>query len=174
MLHCGNACAESEAGTMSDPDISRLHFHAWRPDDPLWRPALQAHLLHLGPESRLNRFLVWSSDAAIIAYAAATRPALVFGARRDGIVCGLAELHVSDGSDPVAEIALSVDEDTRRAGIGGALFDVVVGEARRRGLSDIWIHFLRTNTAIRRISDRAGFVRLPERDPAVVTAHIAA
>lgn len=159
---------------MSDPVLSRLNFDAWRPDDPVWRPVLRAHLLHLGPESRLNRFLVWSSDAAVMRYAAATRPALILGARIDGRLCGLAELHIGEGGDPIAEIALSVDEENRRAGIGSALFDGVVGEARRRGLRDIWIHFLRTNTAIRRISDRAGFIRLPERDPAVVTAHIAA
>jgi GNAT superfamily N-acetyltransferase len=153
--------------------MSRLQFHAYRPDGQLWRPVLQTHLLHLGPESRLNRFLVWSSDAAVISYAAATRPALILGAGRDGRLCGLAELHVGDGGNPVAEIALSVNEDDRRAGIGAALFDAVLCEGRRRGLRDIWIHFLRTNSAIRRIADRAGFVRLPEYDPAIVTAHIA-
>ena len=159
---------------MSDPAISRLQFRPYRPDIQQWRPVLQAHLLNLGPESRLNRFLVWSSDAAVIRYAAATRPTLVLGAERDGRLCGLAELHVGDGGDPAAEIALSVNEEDRRAGIGAALFDAVLSEGRRRGLRDIWIHFLRTNTAIRRISDRAGFIRLPERDPGVVTSHITA
>lgn len=158
---------------MSDPVLSRLQFQAYWPDGQLWRPVLQAHLLHLGPESRLNRFLAWSSDAAVISYAAATRPAFVLGVGRDGRLCGFAELHVSDSDDPMAEIALSVNEADRRAGIGGALFDAVLSEGRRRGLRDIWIHFLRTNRAIQRISDRAGFVRLPEHDPGVVTAHIA-
>jgi GNAT superfamily N-acetyltransferase len=159
---------------MSDPVLSRLCLRAYRPDDPLWRPALQAHLMQLDPESRLNRFLVWSSDAAVQRYAAATRPTLILGAGCDGRLCGLAELHVGEGGDPVAEIALSVNDEDRRAGIGGALFTAVLHEGQRRGLRNIWIHFLRTNTAIRRISDRAGFISLPDRDPGVVTAHIAA
>lgn len=159
---------------MSDSILSPFHLYARGPDDPLWRPALQAHLLKLDSESRLNRFLVWSSDAAVQRYAAATRPTLIFCGQQDGRLCGLAELHVGEGGDPVAEIALSVNAEDRRAGIGGALFDAALREGQRRGLRDIWIHFLRTNTAIRRISDRAGFVLLPERDPGVVTAHIGA
>ena len=123
------------------------------PVRPDWRDRLREHLLRLGPETRLNRFLGWTSDAAIAKYVARTAPATLIEARLGERLCGMAELHI-------------------RRGIGAALFDAAVAEARRRGVWEIWIFYLTTNLAIRKISERAGFTRIEDADPAMVSAHL--
>ncbi len=142
------------------------------PVRPDWRDRLREHLLRLGPETRMNRFLGWTSDAAIAKYVARTAPATLIEARVDERLCGMAELHIRPGPRPVAEIALSVEDAWQRRGIGAALFDMAVAEARRRGVWGIWIFYLTSNLAIRKISERAGFIRIEDADPAMVSAHL--
>ena len=50
------------------------------PVRPDWRDRLREHLLRLGPETRLNRFLGWTSDAAIAKYVARPAPATLIEA----------------------------------------------------------------------------------------------
>ncbi|WP_347312863.1 GNAT family N-acetyltransferase [Defluviimonas sp. SAOS-178_SWC] len=153
-----------------------LSLSALPPDTPPvrteWRDQLRAHLLRLGPQTRLNRFLGASSDATVAGYAARAAPAVLIEARVGGQLCGMAELHVRPGPRPVGEIALSVEDVWQRQGIGAALFDRAVLEARRRGVGDIWIFYLRSNLAIRKISERAGFTRIEDADPAMASAHL--
>ncbi|MCU9847619.1 GNAT family N-acetyltransferase [Defluviimonas sp. WL0024] len=155
---------------MPGPVSSGLVLTAHPPGDPSWRERLAVHLLRLDQESRLQRFLTWSSDAAVARYAATTGPTVVVDAARGHQLCGIAEVHIRAGHRPVAEIALSVEEENRRAGIGAALFDKALRESRLRGVWEIWIIYLKTNEAIRRISERAGFRRIPDRDPSAVQA----
>lgn len=137
-----------------------------------WRDRLRGHLLRLGPETRMNRFLGWTSDAAIEKYVARTAPATLIEARVSAQLCGMAELHIRAGPRPVAEIALSVEDAWQRRGIGAALFEAAVAEARQRGVWEIWIFYLTSNRAIRKISERAGFTRIEDADPAMVSAHL--
>lgn len=137
-----------------------------------WRLALSRHLERLDLRSRLNRFFMPAPDQSIRDYVARSEPIFVVTAERGGEVCGVAEVHPHHERPHAAEIAVSVDEDLRRRGIGQALFNRALEEARSRGIEDIWVVYLRGNEAMRRIADRAGFASVPGGDPRTITAHL--
>ncbi|SPH17041.1 hypothetical protein DEA8626_00555 [Defluviimonas aquaemixtae] len=157
---------------MPGPLLAGLDLSVRSPVDLDCRLNLGAHLLRLGPDSRQNRFLSATSDSAVWRYAETTAAAAVIHAWRRGRVVGIAEVHIRPGRRPVAEIALSVEEGDRDAGIGSALFDKALRECRKRGVWEIWIVYLRTNEPIRRISERAGFTPVPDMDPGIVQSHV--
>jgi len=139
---------------------------------PGWRAELARHLLRLDLPSRLNRFFTPAPDHAIAGYVAGAEPLFVVTAEAGGQVCGVAEVHRHQHLADAAEIALSVDEDKRRHGVGWTLFARAVEECRRRGIEDVWVIYLSGNEAMRRIADRAGFARVPGGDRTTVTAHL--
>jgi ribosomal protein S18 acetylase RimI-like enzyme len=59
---------------------------------------------------------------------------------------------------------LAVAPDARGAGIGAALLDLVIEHFRRGGATRVVMSTLPTMRAAHRIYERAGFVRMPERD----------
>ncbi len=59
---------------------------------------------------------------------------------------------------------LAVAPGARGAGIGAALLDLVVDHFRRAGASRVVMSTLPAMRAAHRIYERAGFVRMPERD----------
>jgi ribosomal protein S18 acetylase RimI-like enzyme len=59
---------------------------------------------------------------------------------------------------------LAVAPDARGAGIGAALLDLVIEHFRRGGANRVVMSTLPTMRAAHRIYERAGFVRMPERD----------
>ena len=136
------------------------------------RAALARHLRGLDPLSRLNRFLAPAPDGMIEAYIREATPLFVVTAEEDGRICGVAEVHPHRVPARGAEIAVSVDEDRRRAGLGWALFSRAVAECRARGIVDVSIVYLPGNVAMRRIAERAGFARVPGGDPATVVARL--
>lgn len=145
--------------------------------DPLvtargWREALAHHLMRLEIGARLSRFFTPSPDRAIRHYVAHSAPIFVVTAERGGEVCGVAEVHPHHARPRSAEIAVSVDEDLRRRGIGRELFERALTEARARGIGDIWVVYLSGNEAMRRIAHRAGFASVPGGDPGTITAHL--
>lgn len=137
-----------------------------------WRAALSRHLMRLDLGSRLNRFFNPAPDHAIHHYVARSAPIFVVTAERGGEVCGVAEVHPHHDRPRAAEIAVSVDGDLRRHGIGRELFDRALTEARARGIEDIWVVYLRGNEAMRRIAHRAGFASVPGGDAGTITAHL--
>lgn len=137
-----------------------------------WRAELSRHLMGLGFKSRINRFFTPAPDHSIRDYVARSAPIFVVTAEAGGRIRGVAEVHPHLDRPRAAEIAVSVDEDLRRGGIGWTLFSRAVGECRRRGIEDVWIVYLRGNGAMRRIADRAGFACVPGGDPGIVTAHL--
>ena len=52
---------------------------------------------------------------------------------------------------------LAVDPDFRQAGIGQALLEHAIDEARRRGASKVWLFVLEPNAAARALYLRCGF-----------------
>ncbi|HQU67143.1 MAG TPA: GNAT family N-acetyltransferase [Albidovulum sp.] len=145
--------------------------------DPLatarnWRGALARHLTRLDLGSRLDRFFTPAPDRTIRDYVAGAAPIFVVTAERGGDVCGVAEVHPHHNRPSAAEIAVSVDEDLRRRGIGRALFSRALAEAQARGIEDIWVVYLRGNEAMGRIADRAGFASVAGDDPGTITAHL--
>lgn len=139
---------------------------------PGWRAELARHLQRLDLTSRLNRFFTAVPDDMIAAYVGTAEPLFVVTAEAGGQVCGVAEVHRHHDLPDAAEIALSVDEDERRGGVGWTLFSRAVEECRRRGIEDVWVIYLSGNEAMRRIADRAGFARVPGGDRTTVTAHL--
>jgi ribosomal protein S18 acetylase RimI-like enzyme len=59
---------------------------------------------------------------------------------------------------------LAVAPDARGAGVGAVLLDLVVEHFRRGGATRVVMSTLPTMRAAHRIYERAGFVRMPERD----------
>jgi RimJ/RimL family protein N-acetyltransferase len=139
---------------------------------PGWRAELARHLLRLDLGSRLNRFFTPAPDRMVARYAATAEPILVVTAEAGGRVCGVAEVHPCSGQPKAAEIALSVDAELRRKGVGWTLFSLAVEACKARGIEDIRVVYLYGNEAMRRIADRAGFARAPGGDPMTVTAHL--
>ena len=136
------------------------------------RAALSRHLRGLDPLSRLNRFFAPAPDRMIDAYTSAAAPFFVVTAEEDGRICGVAEVHLHQAPSRGAEIAVSVDADRRREGLGSALFSRAVSECRARGITDVSIVYLHDNVAMRRIAERTGFARVPGDDAATVTARL--
>ncbi|MCA0274239.1 MAG: GNAT family N-acetyltransferase [Proteobacteria bacterium] len=155
------------------PDVS-CHFGMMDPVATArgWRRALSRHLMRLDLGSRVNRFFTPAPDRAIRHYVARSAPIFVVTAERGGEVCGVAEMHPHLEMPRAAEIAVSVDEDLRRRGIGRELFERALTEARARGIGDIWVVYLSGNEAMRRIAHRAGFASVPGGDPGTITAHL--
>lgn len=155
------------------PNVS-CHFGMMDPHGPArgWRAALSRHLTRLDLKSRLDRFFTPAPDRSIRDYVARSAPVFVVTVERGGEVCGVAEVHPHHDRPEAAEIAVSVDEDLRRRGIGRELFARALSEARLRGIEDIWVVYLRGNEAMRRIADRAGFASVAGGDPGTITAHL--
>ena len=139
---------------------------------PVWRAKLARHLLKLDLPARINRFFISAPDRMIDAYAQAAEPLFIVTAEEGGRISGVAEVHPHRDRPKAAEIALSVDRERRRAGVGWMLFSRAVAECRRRGIEDVWIVYLQDNIAMRRIADRAGFARVTGDQPGAVTAHL--
>src|ERR1700716_3270466 len=74
-------------------------------------PLLREHLLRLDPESRHDRFNGYIDEGFITGYAAkcATDGTIIIAYIEDGVVRGAAELHQPDLSNPLPEIAFSVE-----------------------------------------------------------------
>ena len=118
-------------------------------------PAVERHLLSLGPADRRKRFLSPFDDGAIARYVGrmdAGRAVLV-GARRrgaDGQLAGIAEAHpVADASRTV-EVAVSVHPYHRREGLGRRLAAEAVARAFAEGANAAVFLFAPENRAIGR------------------------
>jgi GNAT superfamily N-acetyltransferase len=172
ILQCSNASAETKESRMARSLPFQVTMTRPRAAAPGWRARLARHLLRLDLASRLNRFFTPAPDRMIAAYAGSAEPLFVVAAEAGGQILGVAEVHAHAARPDAAEIALSVDEEMRRRGVGWTLFSRAVAECRRRGIEDVWVVYLRGNEAMRRIADRAGFARVPGGDPTTITAHL--
>ncbi|MCT8329723.1 GNAT family N-acetyltransferase [Albidovulum sediminis] len=151
--------------------MAAIRLVAHSPAEPGWRDRLKVHLLGLGPDSRVNRFFAWVSDAQVERYAATAAPEIVIDALEDGAVIGVAEVYRRPDMAGAAEIALSVDEGHRHAGIGQALVDRALDEGRRRGFADLFFFFRKSNRAMQRIADHAGMEPVASGDPGIAEVH---
>jgi GNAT superfamily N-acetyltransferase len=120
---------------------------------------LRAHLLRLSPASRRDRFNGGISDSFIKTYASRCfeRGTIVFAYLQDGDVRAAAELHAPERSaDHIPEIAFSVEDRLRRQGVGTALFEQIVAEARRRGYARLRITTSGQNHAMKALAGKFG------------------
>jgi GNAT superfamily N-acetyltransferase len=121
-------------------------------------PLLREHLLRLDPESRHDRFSGFIDDGFIARYAAKcqTDGTIVIAYIEDGVVRGAAELHQPDLSNPLPEIAFSVEAGVRRQGVGSMLFTELIAKARSRGYESLRITTGSQNQAMRALAHKFG------------------
>jgi GNAT superfamily N-acetyltransferase len=121
-------------------------------------PLLREHLLRLDPESRHDRFNGYIDAGFIARYAAkcATDGTVIIAYIEDGEVRGAAELHQPDLSNPLPEIAFSVEAGVRRKGVGSILFTRLIAKARSLGYDSLRITTGSQNQAMRALALKFG------------------
>lgn len=123
-----------------------------RPSD---LPRFREHLLRLDAESRHDRFNGVTNDAYLSAYAERSfrDGATVIGYVEDGKVLGAAELHERpDLPEPTGEIAFSVEHELQHRGIGSALFERLITNARGLGYEKLRVTTHPGNLAMRTLA----------------------
>jgi GNAT superfamily N-acetyltransferase len=118
--------------------------------------SLVAHLCVLSSADRRLRFGAALSDAALIHYVNDidfTRDAVYGVYANDLTLAGVAHV-VAVGE--TAELGLSVTDEYRRHGIGGALFQRAISWARNKGVTVLFMHCLTRNTVILHIAQKTG------------------
>jgi GNAT superfamily N-acetyltransferase len=121
-------------------------------------PLLREHLLRLDPESRRDRFNGLIDEGFIARYAAkcATDGTIIVAYFEDGVVRGAAELHQPDLSNPLPEIAFSVEAGVRRQGVGTILFTSLIAKAKSLGYDSLRITTGSQNEAMRALAHKFG------------------
>ncbi|WP_311027832.1 GNAT family N-acetyltransferase [Mesorhizobium koreense] len=123
-----------------------------RPSD---LPRFREHLLRLDAESRHDRFNGVTNDAYISTYAERSfhDGTTVIGYVEDGKVLGAAELHERpDLPEPTGEIAFSVEHELQHRGIGSALFERLISNARGLGYEKLRVTTHPGNLAMRALA----------------------
>lgn len=121
----------------------------------VWRPAVQKHLLALGPDDRYGRFASALSDAAVTAYAEHidfARDLCIAIVERDGRLSGLIHLAVHG---EVAELGASVLPGWRQQGRARRLFAAALDAAAVCGLREV--HLATGHPAARHICGGLGY-----------------
>lgn len=136
-------------------------FHL--PAGPSWYAALDAvdraevaaHWRRLPEDCIRRRFLRRMEPEALAAQAAATVApgAHAIGWVLDGRLRGIAELHPAG---PVGEVALTVEPEWRRRGVGRGLMRRILRRAANRGVRTATVMSTRGNTAMIRLALWAG------------------
>jgi GNAT superfamily N-acetyltransferase len=114
------------------------------------------HLLRLDPEDRRFRFFDDPPDylLALHAGAAVSDGRFVIACESRGEIRGAGEL-LPDADDPArGELAFSVEREWRRRGLGGAIMGLMLGEARRRGMSHLDLEIMADNLAMQNLVRR--------------------
>jgi GNAT superfamily N-acetyltransferase len=121
-------------------------------------PLLREHLLRLDAESRHDRFNGYIDDGFIARYAAKCQidGTIIIAYIEDGVVRGAAELHQPDLSNPLPEIAFSVEAGVRRQGVGSILFTKLIAKARSLGYDSLRITTGAQNQAMRALAHKFG------------------
>jgi len=120
---------------------------------------LHEHLLRLDPASRRDRFNGGIGDDFLKTYAGRCfrDGTIVIAYLQDGVVRGAAELHAPEQSlDAVPEIAFSVESRVRRQGVGSALFEQLLAEARRHDYTRLRITTGGQNQAMKALALKFG------------------
>lgn len=166
--HLRDAPARGRAFRAADGRAFRLR--AIHPSDV---PALQRAFARLTPEQIRHRTFhhmnELTTDAATrLANVAPAHGAAYVVVDDEGEIRGEARFYL-DAGKPSAEFAVIVDPTLLGLGIGRALMRRLVGDARRRGLRELWGSVLAENALMLDFSQRLGAARESMADePGVV------
>jgi GNAT superfamily N-acetyltransferase len=122
-------------------------------------PRFRDHLLRLDTQSRRDRFNGALDDDFIVAYAGRcfAEGTTVIGYVEGDRVLGAAELHEKpDEDEPTGEIAFSVERGWQRRGIGSALFERLIGNARGQGYAKLRVTTHPQNAVTRALARKFG------------------
>ena len=115
------------------------------------------HLLRLDKDSRRTRFAHSVSDSFIEKYAALTAEieTVMHGCFVDGVLRGVSELRpMGDGWGDKAEAAFSVETELQDQGIATELMGRIIGSARNRNVSYLYVSCLAENRKMQRIAKK--------------------
>ena len=121
-------------------------------------PAVETHLLGLGPSDRRARFLSYPPDAAITSYVRGidlSSTVLVGAFDQSDRMVGLAEAHPT-GTPLTVEVAVSIDPALRQYGWGQRLVALALALAFARGMQSAEFVFAPTNSALARLVQTLG------------------
>jgi GNAT superfamily N-acetyltransferase len=141
--------------TMAGPSAAKGSVRTLTADE---LQLLREHLLRLDAESRHDRFNGYIDDGFIARYAAKCQidGTIIIAYIEDGVVRGAAELHQPDLSNPLPEIAFSVEAGVRRQGVGSILFTKLIAKARSLGYDSLRITTGAQNQAMRALAHKFG------------------
>ena len=136
----------------ADPIPLKGTIRQLRPSD---LPRFRDHLLRLDAASRRDRFNGAASDAFVATYAdrSFAEGTTVIGYVEGDKVLGAAELHERpDLPEPTGEIAFSVERELHHRGIGSALFERLITNARGLGYEKLRVTTHPGNLAMRELA----------------------
>lgn len=157
--------AEAEGGHLVMRDGTTALIRLARPDD---RPALQAFVDRLSPESRRLRFFSESAPPPALLAALCRnddprrlQTLLVFRLREGAPVVIAVGSYTARGPT-TAEVAMAVDDDFHGKGLGTLLLERLAVLAARHGFERLWAVTHAENLAMREVFRESGF-QLRER-----------
>lgn len=119
-----------------------------------WRRVLGTHYARLGQNSRQRRFMANLPDKSVRMIAERASPDIVLGIEAENRVVGV--LEIFRGTDPHAEIGVSVEDAYQGRGYGRALFLDGLAAARRAGVRTADLYFSCENRGIHKLVTDAG------------------
>ena len=159
--------AESTTPVGADPSVVELGSPSRRRPAGTTRPSitrlgseheaqLSALLCGLDKSARINRFGHPASDARVRGHAkdAAAGAAYMAGALDAGRLIGVVEVFAA--GDGVAEVAIAIDADWRRRGLGSALLEAATRLAEQAGVATLRMFISRNNRPMRELAHKAG------------------
>ncbi len=135
-----------------------IHMRSFRKLTDHERPLLEAHLLRVGGEDRVMRFMAGVNDDYVRTHVSRIGwpHAVVTGCFVNGTLRGASELWFDTAMTGRCELALTVEHDFQGAGIGTELLRRSLVLARNRGAETAYLACLPQNRKMQHIVEKLG------------------
>jgi len=141
---------------------------------PHEKPLLEGHLLRVGGEDRVMRFMGGVNDDFIRRHCSLVGgpSSVVVGCFVDGTLRGASEMWFGTGGDKRCELALTVEHDFQGVGIGTELLRRSLVAARNRGSRSLYLACLPANRKMQHILKKFGRI-VTTRDAGTMESELA-